>query len=252
MTATTTARRAISNTASRDVTVKALPFAKGKGADSRNLAFGDVSTFAYIEGKSRADTVDTLRKALGNKPTAEQIDACRIAYIVGRVGFKLADGKRDAFDNIQFARDVVTAYAAPVKDGVAARKLRKGQKGRRTVEQHKAVRAAEEAWSQVKAEVTPALSNAKTQAERNAKKRAPSMAGSGKGKASPETLTQLATPAAPMDAAGTVEHMATQAAALLAFANKHAALLPAGIATAVRAFNASVAKDAAAFRSINA
>lgn len=239
--------KALTITATPDKVTKVLPFAKGKGSDARNLAIGDVATYSYIEGNSRADTVRTLRTALGNKPTEAQVNACKLEFIVGRVASALKHGD-GAFAHITFARDVVTQRAAPLQDGVKAR----GKKVRRTVEQHKAVRAAESAWSLIKAEVTPALSKAATMAQKNAKaKRAPSMAGSGKGKASPETLTQLATPAAPMTAADTVQHMVTQSAALLAFANKHAKLLPAGMGASVRAFHKSIASDAATFASLN-
>lgn len=237
-------------TITRDVTVKPAPFAKGKGADKRNVSLLGVAPAAFIEGKSRADTLAVIRDALGNKPTDVQVNAVKAEYVIGRVAFRLFLSL-PVVEGIAKARDIVLHFASPVKDGVAARKLRAGQKGRRTVEQHRAVRAAEEAWSQVKAEACPAASNAATQKERNAKKatRAPSMAGSGKGKATPPTHAELIKP---LTAADTVQHVATQAASLLAFANKNAKLLPAGIAAAVKAFNATVQKDAAAFASLNA
>jgi hypothetical protein len=244
MTVTATAR-----TSSAPAAVKVAPFAKGKGADSRNVAFGDVSTFAYIEGKSRAETIATLRLALGAKPTDAQLEACKLAYVVGRVAARIGADKSVA-DAIDFARDVVTCYAAPVKDGVAARKLRKGQKGRRTIEQQRAMRAAEEAWSQVKAEAAPAASNATTQADRNKAKRAPAMKGTTARGAAPAagtgiTHSELVKPdGAPMDRAAATSYAVNMAATLLAFTNKHAGVMPTDMAVAIKAFHAAARKVA--------
>lgn len=225
------------------------PFAKGKGAVERNTAYSSVSAFAYIEGKSRAETIDTLRKALGNKPSPDAIEACKVQYVIGRVAFKLADKAKGIVEHIAFAEDVVTSYAAPVKDGVKARPLRKGQKGRRTIEQHKAVRAAEEAWSQVKAELIPTASNAKTQAERNKAKRGTKSVPTN---ATAPTHSELVKPATALTPVEARQHMVTQAASLLAFANKNAALLPTDMGTAIRAFHKAIAKAEALAVSVDA
>lgn len=229
---------------------KALPFAKGKGAAERTVAFEDVVTGAYIEGKSRADVVTMLRGALGKAPTEPQVAACRSEYIIGRVAAALKEGA-DAGAHIAAARDVVLHYAAPVKDGVKARALRKGQKGRRSIAQHKAVRAAEEAWSQLKAEVLPQASAATTQKERNAKKagRAPAMAGTtARGKAGQGiTHSELVKGDGPMTAEAARDYLNGMAATLLAFCNKHAGVVPTDYGTAVQAFKSAADKASVAF-----
>jgi len=221
------------------------PFAfKGRNAALRTTALAGVASLAYAEGQSRAETIARLRFTLGAKPKADEVEAVKLQYVIGRTAQRLTvaegcDAAKSVADRIAFATQLVTLYAYPAKDGVAPRKLRKGQLGRRSPAQHKAVRAGEEAWSQLKAEV--GLGTAQTQTERNTKKRAPSMAGSGKGKkgAAP-THTELVKPAAPLDAADACRHVTTQAGALLAFCNKYAKLLPTEYGASVKRFHGAI------------
>lgn len=219
------------------------PFAKGKGSDARCLAFGDVEVLGYIEGKSRGEVIASLRIALGKAPTPAQIDQCRAAYIVGRIAGKLMI-EGDVAARLVNARDVLHRMASPAKDGVAARKLRKGQIGRRSIDQHKAVRAAEEAWSQIKAEVAPATSNASTQAQRNKAKRAPAMAGAtARGKAGTGiTHSELVKADGPMTRDAAATYISQMSATMLAFCNKHAAVMPTEYGASVRRFHAAIAE----------
>lgn len=230
---------------------------KGRNAVVRNAAFAGIASCAYAEGLSRATVISQLRMALGAKPSADEIAATRIEYIVGRVAVRLVsadlpNADMPVVERIAFARKLVTSYAAPLKDGVKARKLRKGQEGRRTVSQHKAIRASEEAWSVVLAEL--GLGGAQTQEQRAANnatkgKRAPAMAGStkrGKGDTTSGAIThsELVKPDGPMTKEAACTYLASMSATMLAFCNKHAKIVPLDYGTAVRSFKASI--DAAA------
>lgn len=229
----------------------------GKGAQARKLAFVDIAPHAYSEAVSRVAVIASLKVALGKTPSESDIRVAKGEYVIGRSAARLAvsdlpKGTATAIDKLNVARELVELYAAPPKDGVATRKLRKGQKGRRTIAQHRVIRAAEEAWSQVLAEV--GVGKAQTQGERNAKKRnpAPQMAGARGGKASKETLSQLATPAKPLTADDACGHVVLQMAALLAFCNKNAKLIPAGLASAIIAAKKAVDTEEALRQSVKA
>lgn len=251
-------------TATKSIAKPAAPFAfKGRNAVIRNAALEGVAAFAYAEGQSRADIIARLKLALGNKPTADEVKGVALQYVIGRTAQKIAS---DAANNgktvaelLAFASDLVTRYASPLKDGVKAKKLRAGQIGRRTPAQHKAIRASEEAWSQLKAEVVPALSNAKTQDERNAAKKATRSTNAnpvrGADKASDGkagtgiTHSELVKPDGPMTAKAAVDYYVGMASTLLAFNNKHAKVSPTAFGQAIRAFKAAIDKEAALFAS---
>ncbi len=229
----------------------------GKANEARKLAFGDIATVSFLEGKSRADTIDTIRKALGKNVTTQALEIAQREWVIGRVASRLAvtdlpNAKaNNPVDRIAYARDLVMHYAMPAKDGVKS--ALRGKKGYRTVAQHKVIRAAAEAWSQLKAEIAPEQSNAKTQATKNAaKKNGATMAGDGRGKAKPQTaaaapsvtlshpeLVKAPSEMTPVEARA---HIVTQAAALLSFANKYAGQLPTDFGKATRAFKAAIDK----------
>lgn len=221
---------------------------KGKGAVVRTAALEGVASLSYAEAQSRGDIIAQLRLVAGNKPTEADVATMRGEYIIGRVAQRFADvdlpkAGLSIAERIAHARAVVTSYAAPVKDGVKANKLRAGQLGRRTVSQHKVIRAAEEAWSGVKAEL--GFGAAQTQAERNKAKakRAPQMSKEAS-KASTVgtgiTHTELVKSDGPMDAATACQYLESMAATMLAFANKHAGLLPTDYGMSVKRFNGSM------------
>jgi hypothetical protein len=239
MTVTTTARK---------VAAPAKPFAfKGRNALVRNTALEGVATYAYAEGQSRADVVTRLKLALGNKPSADEVAAVARQYAIGRTAQKLSadasmNGKTVA-QMIERAALLITSYAAPLKDGVKAKKLRAGQLGRRSPVEHKAIRASEEAWSQLKADVVPALSNAQTQSERNAKKRSTNnnpVRGTGKA-GTGLTHSELVKPdGKPHTRESATQYVEAMAATLLAFSNKHAAVMPTTYGTAIVAFKKAI------------
>lgn len=223
---------------------------KGKGKAARELAFMRIAPLAMIDVQCRDDLIANLAKALGASPTEAEVKTAQIETTIGRVAAKLPAsefprGMTDDSDKLDHARDLVLHYAAPAQEGKAARKLRAGQKGRRSITQHKVIRAADEAWSQIKAEL--GLGKAQTQQERNSAKRSTNanpVRGDGKGKAATPTHSELVTPAKPTTADEAHAYIDTQAATLLAFANKHAKLLCTDYGAAVQAFKSAINKAA--------
>lgn len=222
---------------------------KGKGKAAREVAYMQIAPLSFIENASRVDTIENLRKALGNAPTEAETKTAQTEWTIGRVASRLPNselpsGTKSDEDRLDFARKLVMHYAAPAQEGKTARKLRAGQLGRRSALQHKVCRAADEAWSQVKAEL--GLGQAQTQAERNKAKRSTNgnpVRGDGKGAAKPEH-SELVKPAAALTADDAVSYVTTQAATLLAFANKNAKLLPTDFGMAIQAFKSAINKAA--------
>lgn len=249
----------------KTVTASPAPAFTGKGKAARAAAFANISHLSYAEATSRAESIANMRLVLGNAPSEAEVLASKSRWIIGRVAFRLPASKvplvSTEAQRLARAEDLVLHYAAAPKEGTTPRKLRAGQKGRRSAAEQKIVRAAEEACSVFFAEL--GLSNAKTNAQRDASKakrklnQPPVMAGSGKGKAAAPSHAELVKPAAPLTQADYVQHMQTQLAALLAFDNKHAKLRPTthsafaeGLAalkqTANKAANAFAEREAAA------
>ena len=216
---------------------------KGKGAAARLAAYEAIAPKAYVDGMSRAELIGTINAALGMErergmaPTEEQLESAKREYVIGRAAQRLADGEYPKAnmaggDKLHFMRQLVTQYAAPTPDGKKAKALRSGQVGRRSIAQHKAIRAAEEAWSLIKAET--GYGQAMTQSARNASKSDASKARGTKapGTATPNT-TQLATPAKALTADEACQHVASQLATLQLFCNKNAKLIPAGLGAVI-------------------
>jgi hypothetical protein len=225
--------------------LKAYQF-KGKGAIVRNTALQGVASLAYMEGKSRADVIAQLRIVLGSKPTPADLAATALEYVVGRVAQKLADSSKPIVDQLAFARQLVTQYAAPSKDGVKAKALQRHQIGRRTPEQHKAVRAAEGAWYLVNGEL--GFGTAQTQGEKN-KRQAASAGSTKRGKSTPPTHSMLVKGAVPAkNKTEACSMVFTLAASLLAYANKNAATLPTEYGLSIKRFHGAIAELEAARR----
>lgn len=226
---------------------KAYAF-KGKMATLRTTALAGIASLAYTEGKSRADTIAQLRIALGAKPSDADVNACKLEYVTGRIAQRLAGSdlpKADmtVADRIAFARALVTQYASPAKDGVKS-SLRAGQLGRRSVSQHKLVRASDEAWSQVKAEV--GIGAAKTQDAKNAaKKTRTAQAAKAATAGAAPSHAELVKPAAALTKEDAMNHLLSQAATLLAYVNKNAKLVTTDAGTAIRVMHKAIAKEAA-------
>lgn len=242
---------------------------KGRGKAKREAAYHTIAPLAFVETESRADTIAAIRNALGNNPDAQAIAIARQEYAIGRVASRLplaetklgkAPMAKTEQSRLSVARLLVTSYAQPpAATAKAAPKLRRGKIGYRSVTQHKVVRAAEEAWSQVKAEL--GLGTAQTQAERNAKKRAPHRNGKAGDQPATKkakiaaaklaldgldagTVASMVKPPKPETRADVVAYIEQQAATLLQFVNKHAGLVPASYGAPVKAFQSAIATAA--------
>ena len=228
---------------------------KGRGKAKREGAYMQIAPLSFVENLSRAETIDNLRIALGASPSEAETKTAQTEWIIGRVAARLGASDfpkecREDADKLEFARKLVTNYAAPPKEGSKPRALRAGQLGRRSPTQHKVVRAAEEAWSLVKAEL--GLGAARTLKEKNAKQQAKAkrstnnnpVRGDGKSDkgAAPDHSQLVAKPDKAASQEAACQHIVTQASALLAFANKNAALLPTDFGMAVQAFKSAVSK----------
>lgn len=224
---------------------------KGAGKAKREAAYQQIASLAYVEQLSRADTIEAIRAALGKAPTEAELKAAQQEYTIGRVAARLPanemPGKlnaRNDADRLEAARLLVTSYAAPPVEGKKSRPLRKGQLGRRSTVQHKVIRAADEAWSLVKAEL--GIGQARTQAEKNKRARS-TKANPVRGNATVmprgelvapavPTHSELAAPAKPETAADVLNHVMTQGASLLQYVNKHAGVTDTRLATLVGRF----------------
>lgn len=239
------------------IATKAKPaLFSGKGKLARETAMLQIAPLSYQEDVSRAASLDNMRKVLGASPSEALVKAAKSEWIIGRVASRLPvtelpRGKTSADQRLTFARYVVTECASPVKDDGTAPKMRAHHKARRTQVQHKVVRAAEEACSKFFAEL--GLSNAKTNKQQNAAKaakRAPSMAGSGKGKAAPAAPShqELVKPASPVTADDVLAFLGTMARMMQDYVNKHAKICPIDAGTAVQAFRGDILKAANALQ----
>lgn len=248
MTVTATARRAaaapvvIADKIAASIAATPCYAFKGKMAALRNTALQGLASLAFVEGKSRADVISQLRIALGKSPTPADVSGVALEYVVGRVAAKLPHKEGETVAaSLAFARQIVTQYAAPAKDGVKAKALRKGQISRRSPEQHKAVRAAEGQWYLVNAELGYGASQ--TQADKN--KRQAAAAGSTKrGKVATAAPTHTELVAGPKLAANADESAAMVmqlASSLFAYANKNAATLPTEYGMSIKRFHGAIA-----------
>lgn len=210
---------------------------KGRDKAERERAYANIAPLSYVENISRAESVANLRKALGSAPSPDELKAAQIEWTIGRVASRLPASElpKDCMasnDKLQHVRKLVLQYAAPAKSAKA--KLRAGKIGYRTEGQHKAIRAADEAWSMIKAEI--GLGTAKTQKEKDVQKRtratnANPVRGAGKAdtKPSPESVpthAELVKPTAPVTSDDYVRHMTTQLGQLVAYDQKHARKRP--------------------------
>lgn len=224
------------------------PKFKGKGANARSIAFIDIAPRSYSESVGRGETINTLRTALGSKPSEADVIAARNEWMCGRMAYRLPAGEfprdvTDASAKIDFARALILHYAKAPKDGAPKVALRKGKLGYRSPAQQKVMNAAQEAWSQLLAEL--GLNKAQTQSQREAGKRAPAMAGStARGKASKSAAPShalLVKPAAPLTADAFAEHLVSTARSLMQFSKKHAKLGDTEMMALVNAFHRDIA-----------
>jgi hypothetical protein len=230
----------------------------GKGAAKRSTAMALISVLSYSQETSRAESVANMRLALGDNPSAELVAAAKLEWVIGYVAARLPasecpKGIKSDADKLDWARDLTTCYAAPAEEGKRVNKLRAGQKGRRSKAQHTIIRNGEKACSLFFAEL--GLTKAQGLKAKNAKaadkaKRAPSMAGSGKGKASApvapshDELADKAKGSVTPDEAVLYVMRTTQA--LSDFAKRHAAVMPGEFAALCERFRSeAIAADKA-------
>ena len=210
---------------------------KGKGKAAREMAYIQIAPLSFVENISRVKSIANLRTALGTSPSPDELKAAQDEWTIGRVASRLPasefpKGCTNNADKLEHARKLVLQYAAPAKSAKA--KLRAGKIGYRSESQHKAIRAADEAWSMIKAEI--GLGTAKTQKEKDAQKKtratnANPVRGAGKGDAKPSpesvpTHAELVKPTAPVSSDDYVRHMTTQLGMLVAYDQKHARKRP--------------------------
>lgn len=242
MTTIKTASRPVISDKKAAIIAPTKPYAfKGRNALLRNTALAGVAGLAFNEGKSRTDVIAQARIVLGRSPSPVEVAAVALEYVIGRVAHKLGDPKASIATSLAYARQLVTQYAAPVKDGTKAKALRKGQLGRRTPLQHKAIRAAEGAWYLVNAEL--GFGKSQSQGEKN--KRQAAMKGEtarGKGDKVPTHSELVAGPKLAKDKADACGMVFTLAASLLAYTNKNAAMLPQEYGASVLRFHGAIAE----------
>lgn len=222
---------------------------------NQELALMDIAPRAYSEGVSRASLITAIKTAGGANPDKARLASLKREAVIGRITARLPvsafpKSAKETADKMEHARALVCDYVSPdVKD------LPKGKTGRRTDIQQKAIRACDEWWSKLLAEV--GFGKGKTQAEADKQKKqraaAPNTGANNnpvrgadksddKAPAAAPTPTQEAmkTPKSkmsPVDACGHVERLASE---LLAFANKYAAALPGDYGAAIQTFKTSI------------
>lgn len=229
-------------TAAATVAAPAIRFT-GKGSEARLNAFHSIATLSFIEDGARAKTIAALQSVFGKSPTDAQIKAAAAEWVIGRVANRLVSVTDDAMARLDHARNVVLHYAMP---STAAKpgKLKPGQLGRRSEVEHKAVRAANEAWSMILAET--GFGAAKTQKEKDKAKRSTNanpVRGSGKvslAKGATPDHSELVKAPAPVDADEACNFLLSQSSTLNAFVNKHAKKLPTAYGAAVMAFRSAI------------
>ncbi|HQA11965.1 hypothetical protein [Zoogloea sp.] len=229
------------STATRPASTRPIVNLKGKGKAARELAYLKIALLSFVENASRAETISNLRAALGNAPSPVELQAAKDEWCIGRIACRLPDSEfpKDcttlAADKLEHARKLVFDYALPAKQGGKA--LPKGKTGRRTEVQDKAIRAANQAWSMIAAEL--GLGKAQTQSEADKKKSAKRATNAnpvrGKGKAgsqgaqlvSAPTHEELASkPAAPVSSDDYVRHITSTISTLVQYDAKHARKRP--------------------------
>lgn len=250
-------------TANRTPAARTASQSNAKAA--QESAFYAIAPRAYSEAVSRGLLIEAVALTLGKAPAgfkpkmkaadmskaqvafAARLAADKVEYLAGRVAARAPVGEFKELPphapadvtlaRIDYARMQVTDYAAPDVD-----KLPKGKAGRRSVIMHKLIRASEESWSKLIAEPEIGIGTADTLKAANAKKRGargPNDKDGGK----PDHAS-LVTPEKPKTADEAHAHIEKVASDLVAYTNKHAALLCTSHGTAVKAFADAIHKSA--------
>lgn len=220
---------------------------------NQELALMDIAPRAYSEATSRAHLIAAIKTAGGTNPDKARLASLKREAVIGRITARLPvsafpKSAKETADKMEHARALVCDYVSPdVKD------LPKGKAGRRTDVQHKAIRACDEWWSKLLAEVGFGKAKTQAQADKQKKQRAATNTGANANPVRGADKTDDKTPAAttptqeamktpkskmsPVDACAHVERLASE---LLAFANKYAAALPGDYGAAIQTFKTSI------------
>lgn len=228
-------------------------------ASAANTAFVSIAPNAHAEGTARAAVILNIATYVGKVPMGydygakehkgatltfhKRVISARTEWLAGRAAARMPAGEfkaehKDTLAKIDYARALVTDYVAP-KAKKGAKALAKGKVGYRTEVQHKVIRAAEQAWSMLLAELS--LNNATKQSDTDKKKRGTRKANA---KAAAPTHSELVKAPAPKTADEAHAHIEKMAADMLAFANKYAKLLSTDYGAAVTAFKTTINKAA--------
>lgn len=231
----------------------------GKEAAARNDAMLQTAYFAFSSETARSAMIDCMREALGAKPTPAQIDAIRIEFVIGRVAARLPAAlwgpEIKVDDKLAYARKVVCFFAAPPKEGAKANKLRAGQLGRRNAAEHKLVRAADEAWSQVKAEIGIGAAKVQKVAKkqtRAASRNAPKVPAPKVPAPTAPTHSELVKPEGIKTADDAASYIVNMSHTLAMFALKHAKIINTDMGTLIKAFRVEIDKAEALRVSVKA
>ena len=209
----------------------------------RAIAFGKISSLAYAEEESRANSLSNMRDVLGNAPTEHDIKAAKVRRVIGRVARKLpanllAKGAaNNAEKRLERAELLVLKYAnLPLADRNAKRdttttRLPSGKLGWRKPEEFRLVRNAEEEASVFFGELGfgKAASNVERHVKKAAAKKNGAAAGAGRGKvteATPPTHAELVKPQPPVSSDDYVQFMQTQLRMLVDYDAKNAKKRP--------------------------
>ncbi len=243
MTATSTARKPA---AAQPQSIE--PTFKGVNAMARKQAFYGIAPNSYSEGTSRAAGLANFAVALGAVPKGYDIKkpsdahaaftvtlaASKVEWIAGRATSRMPAGEfpkdcEDAIAKIDHVRMLVLNYAAP--DAATL----KGKAGKRSVIQHKVIRAAEQAASVFLAELN--LSTAAKQSETDKKKRS-TRAKAKRGNA--PSHAELVSADKPKTADDAHAFLDRQSIMLADYAKKNASLICTDYGAAVTAFQSAI------------
>ncbi len=166
------------------INIEKADFIKGVNADARKSAYWSIAPNAHAEGVSRATGLTNFRAALGTMPKGYDIakplttpahtaftvtlNASKVEWLAGRACSRMPAGEfpkdcEETIARIDHVRALILNYASPEAKSI------KGKAGKRSVIQHKVIRAAEQALSVFLAELN--LSTAAKQSETDKKKR---------------------------------------------------------------------------------
>lgn len=222
----------------------------GANGEARKSAFYGIAPNSYSEGISRAAGLANFRAALGTVPKGYDVakpgstpahvkfrtllDASKVEWLAGRACSRMPAGEfpkdcEDAIAKIDHVRALILNYASPDAKSI------KGRAGKRSIVQHKVIRAAEQALSVFLAELN--LSTATKQSETDKKKRS-TRAKAARGNA--PSHSELVAGSKPLTADDAHAFLDRQAIMLRDYCSKNAKLICQDYGEAVLAFGKAI------------